>query len=101
VPDQASASADAHLQRLNAGQLANRFDECQSASHRSLGIVLMGLGIAEIDQDAVAHVFGDKAAEALHSLSDALLISRNDLAQTALCPQMQTLALSKGHMSRL
>jgi hypothetical protein len=29
------------------------------------------------------------------------VVACDDLAQTALCPQMQTLALSKGHMSRL
>ena len=32
-------------------------------------------------QHAVAHVFGDEAAEAAHGLGDAFLIRRNDLAQ--------------------
>ena len=41
----------------------------------------MGLRIAEIDKDAVAHIFRDKAAEAAHDLGDAFLIGRNDLAQ--------------------
>ena len=40
----------------------------------------MRLRIAEINQYAVAHIFGHKAAEPAHSLCDAFLISRNDLA---------------------
>ena len=46
-----------------------------------LCVVLMGLRIPEIDQNAIAHVLRDEPAEALHGLGDALLISRNDLAQ--------------------
>ena len=38
-------------------------------------------GIAEIDEHPVAHVLGYEAAEALHGLSDAPLIGRNDLTQ--------------------
>ena len=49
--------------------------------HRPLGVILVGLRIAEVDEHAVAHVLRYKPAEALHSLGDALLIGRNDLAQ--------------------
>ena len=41
----------------------------------------MSLRIAEVHEDAVAHVLRYKAAEALHSLSNALLVGGNDLAQ--------------------
>ena len=44
------------------------------ASHRPLGVVLVGLRIAEIDEDAIAHVLRHEAAEALHGLGDAFLI---------------------------
>jgi hypothetical protein len=57
--------------------------------------------IAEVDEHSVAYVFGHEATKTLHCLGNALLVACDDLAQTALCPQMQTLALSKGHMSRL
>ena len=40
----------------------------QPGLHGALGIVLMGLGIAEINQHAVAHVFGDEPAMALDQL---------------------------------
>ena len=41
----------------------------------------MRLRIAEIDQDAVAHVPRDKAAEALDHLGDGAVIGAEDLAQ--------------------
>ena len=41
----------------------------------------MRLGIAEIDEDAVAHIFRYEATEAAHGLGNAFLIGRNDLAQ--------------------
>ena len=62
-------------------QLGHRGDQLQARTHRPLGVVLMRLRIAEINQHAVAHVFGDEAAEAAHGLGDAFLIGRNDLAQ--------------------
>ena len=44
-------------------------------------VVLVRLGITEVDENAVAHVFRDEAAEALHSICDALLVGRDKLAQ--------------------
>jgi hypothetical protein len=41
----------------------------------------MRLGIAEIDQHPVAHVFGDKAGEPRHRRGDAAVVSADDLAQ--------------------
>ena len=56
-------------------------DQLQPRPNRPLGIILVGLRIAEIHQHAVAHVFGHEAAETAHGLGDAFLIGRNDLAQ--------------------
>ena len=56
-------------------------DQLQPCAHGPLGVVLVGLRIAEVDQHPVAHVLRDEAAEALHGLGDALLIGRNDLAE--------------------
>ena len=55
--------------------------QLQPCAHGPLRVVLVGLRIAEVDQDAVAHVLRHEAAEALHGLRDALLIGRNDLAE--------------------
>jgi hypothetical protein len=53
----------------------------QPRPHRPLGIVLMGLRVTEEDEDTVPHKLRDVAAEALHGLSDALLVGGNDLAE--------------------
>ena len=39
--------------------------------HRALGVILVRLRIAEINQHAVTHVFGDKPAEAAHGVGDS------------------------------
>jgi len=39
------------------------------------------LRISEINQDAVAHVAGDKPAKALDNLCDAAMVSADDPAQ--------------------
>ena len=44
-----------------------------TAAHRPLRVILMCLGMAEINEDAVAHVFGNEAVEATHSFGDAFL----------------------------
>ena len=79
--DQPGGNADAGLQWSTGLQPTHRLDQLQPRPYRPLGIVLMGLRIAEVDQHAVAHVLRHEPAEALHGLGDALLIGRNDLAQ--------------------
>ena len=70
--DEPGRDADARLQaERGVFELAHSFDQLQPGPHRPLGVVLMGLRIAEIDQHAVAHVFRDEPAEALHGLGDA------------------------------
>ena len=41
----------------------------------------MRLGIAEIREDAVAHVLGDESAMTGQDIADAVMISGDDLAQ--------------------
>ena len=60
---------------------ADRVDDAQPRPDRPLGIVLMRPRVAEIDQDAVAHVLGDKAVEPGNDLGDGLVISGDDLAK--------------------
>ena len=60
---------------------SHRRDQLQSRPHRTLGVILMGLRIAEINKYAVAHIFGDVAAKAAYGLGDAFLIGRDDLSQ--------------------
>jgi hypothetical protein len=52
--------AEPHAQILPRRQSADRLYYRQPSAHRPLGIILMRLRIAEIDQHPVAHVLGDK-----------------------------------------
>ena len=56
-------------------------DQLQPCAHCPLRVVLVRMGIPEVDQHPVAHVLRDEAAEATHGLRDALLIGRNNLAE--------------------
>ena len=79
--DEPGGNADTGLQRSARLEPGHRRDQLQSRPDRPLGVVLMRLRIAEINEHAVAHVFGHEPAEAAHRLGDAFLIGRNDLAQ--------------------
>jgi hypothetical protein len=48
---------------------------------RALGIVLIRLGISEINQHAVAHILGDKTAKAADGVGHAAMVGADDLAQ--------------------
>ena len=54
--------------------MADHLDHRQPGAHRALGVVLMRLRIAEIDQHAIAHVLGDKAGEAADRVGDGAVI---------------------------
>jgi hypothetical protein len=62
-------------------QLRHRIDDIETHPHRTLGLVLMGPRVAEIDEDAVAHVLRDKAVVAPDRRAAAVLIRRDDVAQ--------------------
>ena len=73
--------AEPHAQILPRRQSADRLDHRQPGADRPLGIVLMRLRIAEIDQHPVAHVLGDKAVEAADRLGDCAVVVADQLAQ--------------------
>ena len=53
----------------------------EPGAHRPLGVVLMRLRIAEIEQHPVAHILGDKAVEAADRISDNAVVVPDQLAQ--------------------
>ena len=59
----------------------HRLDDREPGPDRALGVALQGLGIAEIDQDAVAHVFGDEALVLADDGRAALLIGPDHVLQ--------------------
>jgi len=63
------------------GEPADRVDNRKPGASRALGVVLMRLGIAEINQHAVAHILGDKPTKAADGLGDAAMVGADDLAQ--------------------
>ena len=65
--DQPGRDPDPHLQRRagRGDELRRGLDDGEPGLHGALGVVFVGLGIAEIGEHAVAHVFGDEAAVAL------------------------------------
>ena len=60
---------------------ADRLDDREPGAYRTLGIIFVRLGIAEINEHAVAHVFRDKAGKAAHRIGDAAMLGGHDLAQ--------------------
>jgi len=59
----------------------DRVDDREPGAGRALGIVLMRLGIAKIDQHAVAHIFGDKTAKAADGVGHTAMVGADNLAQ--------------------
>ncbi len=49
--------------------------------HRALGVILVCQGVAEVDQEPVAQVFGDVAIEARDDLRARFLVSLDHLAK--------------------
>src|SRR5262249_61616751 len=66
---QTSGNANSHLQSHPRAitELRHGTDQCQPCAHRALGVVLVRLRIAEIDQHTVAHISGYNATR-LHDL---------------------------------
>ena len=62
-------------------QLRHRIDDIETRPHRALGLVLMGARVAEIDEDAVAHVLRNKAVVAPDRRAAPVLERRDDIAQ--------------------
>ena len=61
--------------------MADGLDQGQASAYCSLGVMLMGLWVAEIDQYAIAHVPSDKAVEAADRLGDAIVVRAQNVAQ--------------------
>jgi hypothetical protein len=54
-------------------QSTYRSDQLQPRAHCSLGVVLVGVRVAEVDEDPVAHVIGPQVCALLLTLASELL----------------------------
>src|SRR5262249_46995247 len=79
----AGRDANAHCQRgVEIGpQISYSVDQREPGAHALRGVILVRLGIAEIDENAIAHVAGDDALIATDDLRDATVISTDHSAQ--------------------
>ena len=59
----------------------DRVDDGEAGAHRPLGVVLMRLWVAEIDQHPIAHILGDEPGERGDRVGDAAVIGADHLAQ--------------------
>ena len=62
-------------------QTAHSRHQLQPCAHGPLGVVLMGLGVTEVDQHPIPHVLRHEPAEALHGLGNTLLVAADNLAE--------------------
>jgi hypothetical protein len=77
----ARCDADAGRQRDTRLQRRDRVGECQACAQRSFRVVLVGLGIAEIGEHAVAHVARNVTAVSFDGRRSGVLIRTIDLAK--------------------
>ena len=61
-------------------QFGNGSSDLQPCPHRSRGVILMRLGITEIDEESVAQILGDIAVKAFDDGSTSLLVGTYDFA---------------------
>ena len=79
--DDAAGDAEPHTQRLQRSEPGDCVDDGEPGADSPLGVIFVRLGLAEIDQHAVAHVLGDKAGEARDRVGDTTVIGADHLAQ--------------------
>ncbi len=83
VADHHQSSRDAHtrLQWNACAEPGHCRDQLQPRTYCALRVVLMSFRIAKVHEHTVTHILGNKPAEAVHDLSYAFLIGRNDVAK--------------------
>ena len=79
--DLPGANGDTYPQRLGCLEPPDGGNESLAGPHRLLGVILVCLRVAEVHQLPIAHVLGDKAAEAADRIGDAAMLHADDLAQ--------------------
>ena len=62
-------------------QTAYSSDQLQPRSHGALCVVLVGLGVTEVNHNAITEELCDEATQALHGVACAFPVGRNDLSQ--------------------
>jgi hypothetical protein len=79
--DDPGGQPNADLQSVERLQLADALDQGEPSENRTLGVVLVRLRVAEIDQHPVAHILGDKSGKAADRLRYAAMVYADHLTQ--------------------
>ena len=79
-PDPHCGDMAANRSPLGSRRARQRPHDFKRRSHGALGIVLMGIRIAEIDQDAVPDITGGKTLVLIHHTDASLPEARDDIA---------------------
>ena len=79
--NEAASNAEAHVHWLGRGESADGIDDGEPGADRPLGIVLVRLRVAKINEHAIAHIFGDKAREPGDRVGDTAVVGADQLAQ--------------------
>ncbi len=79
--DESGCNANPDLLRSARLELSHRRSQIKPSPYRSLRIVLTGVRIPKVHEDAIPQISGDEPAEVVHGLRDPSLIGRNDLSQ--------------------
>jgi hypothetical protein len=78
---EAGCEPNADLNGCGRGHLGDALDQGEPGTYRPLGLVLMGLRVAEIDENPIAHILPDKPGEAADRLGDTSVIRGDDLPE--------------------
>jgi hypothetical protein len=79
--DQPGGDTNTGLQQSRRFYCAQGCDHLEARAYRSLGVVLVGLGVAKVSEHAIAQILRHEAAETACGFSDAFMIGRDEFAQ--------------------
>jgi hypothetical protein len=59
----------------------HRFEHGQAGADGTLGVLLLSVGVAKIDENAVAHILGDEAIEAADDAGGSFVIGSDNVGE--------------------
>jgi hypothetical protein len=69
------------LHGCGRGHLGDALDQGEPGTYRPLGVVLMGLRVAEIDENPIALILRDRPGEEADRFGDTTMIRGDDLPE--------------------
>src|SRR6516165_8284239 len=79
--DQPSGDTNTGLQQSWRFYRAQGYNHLEARAHRSLGVILVGLGVAKVYKHAIAQILRHETAETANGFRDAFMIGRDEFSQ--------------------